>query len=112
MEVMSEHTDNELKKELDEVVDTQNRSSQEEYKKLMEDMVSQKGMKHELAEVKRDVGKNQITTEMKPPLEVGQRRTCSVEESMVTDMEYRIEKNNKRALSKLKKIRENYRYER
>lgn len=27
MEVMSEHTDNELKKELDEVVDTQNRSS-------------------------------------------------------------------------------------
>lgn len=105
MEVMSEHTDNALKKELDGVVDTSNRSSQQEQKKLMEDMVSQKGMKHELAEVKRDVGKNQTTTEMKPPLEVGPRRTCSVEESMLTDMEYRTEKNNKRALSKLKKLR-------
>lgn len=67
---------------------------------LMEDIMSQKGMKHELAEVKRDVGKDQTTTKIKPPLEAGQRRTCSVEESTVTDMEYRIEKNNKRAVNK------------
>lgn len=67
----------------------------------MEDMVSRKGMKHELAEVKRDI-KHQTTFEIKPPLE-GQRRTCSVEENMVTDIEYRIEKNNKKALNKFKK---------
>lgn len=76
-------------------------------------MVSRKRMKNELAQVKRDVGKNQTTTEMKALLKAEWRRNCSVKENTVTDIEYRIEKSNKRALKKEKKrIRENYRYDR
>lgn len=88
---MSEHTDNELEKEKKPrwsswYVKQELIAGIEE---LMEDIMSQKGMKHELAEVKRDVGKDQTTTKIKPPLEAGQR-TCSVKESTATDMEYRI----------------------
>lgn len=74
--------------------------------------MSQKGIKHELAQVKRDVGKNQTTTEMKPLLKAGQRRACTVKENTVTDTEYRNEKSNKRTPKKKKNKRENYRYDR
>lgn len=57
MEVMSEHTDNELKK----ITRWSSWYLKQELiagiEELVEDMVSQKGMKRELAEVKRDVGK-------------------------------------------------------
>lgn len=60
-------------------------------------MVSQKGMKHELAEVRERGGEKKNTIKMKPALEAGQRGSCNVEESMVRDLKYRTEKGQKRA---------------